>query len=117
MNERVAEWFATTNNPLAREIRAVRDIIVEHDDITETVKYRAPAFEVDGLLCYFHWSAKERVSLIFPKGSEVPSDHAIVERGSNQQCLVHFSDQADIAAKADDLRHLIDACIAHRELS
>ena len=68
MNEAVAAWFEDTNNPMAPVMRSVRDIIMEDPDVIETVKYRAPAFEHDGLMCYFNWSSKKRVSLIFPSG-------------------------------------------------
>ena len=53
MEERLSSWFAETKNPMAPVMRAVRDLIMAHPDITETVKYRAPAFEFDGIMCYF----------------------------------------------------------------
>ena len=96
-------------------MRAVRKIIMEHPDVLETVKYRAPAFEYDGLICYFNRSSKKRVSLIFPKGREVSGDHPSLEDGSNQQRIMYFADHAEVEAKADDLRNLIAVVVAHRD--
>lgn len=114
MNEKVAEWFATTNNPMAPAIRAVRDIIMEHPDLTETVKYRAPAFEYEGICCYVNWSAKKQVSLIFPSGRTIEGDHEHLVDGSNVQRMMYFDDLADVAAKADALRDVIDAYVLSR---
>jgi hypothetical protein len=114
MDESVEAWFETTNNPMAPVMRAVRDTIMDDRDITETVKYRAPAFEYDGILCYFNWSAKKRASLIFPSGRSIPGHHPELEDGSNIQRLMYFASIADAQAKAPALRSVIDAYIASR---
>ena len=115
MDERVAIWFEETTNPLAPVMRSARDVIMSDPDITETVKYRAPAFEYDGIVCYFNWSAKTRVSLIFPSGRSIPGDHPALEDGSNLQRMMYFDDLDDVASKAADLRAVLTAYIADRD--
>lgn len=114
MDPAVITWFEETANPLAPVIRAVRDIIMEHPDVTETVKYRAPAFEHDGIMCYFNWSAKKRASLIFPSGRTIPGEHPDLVDGSNIQRIIYFDDLADVTNKSDNLRDIIEDYIASR---
>ncbi|MEM9132654.1 MAG: DUF1801 domain-containing protein [Actinomycetota bacterium] len=112
MDEDVAEWFENTRNPMAPVMRAVRNVIMEDPDLTETIKYRAPAFEYDGIVCYFNWSAKRRASLIFPSGRRIPGEHPDLEDGSNLQRMMYFADLDEVEAKADGLRHVIGAYVA-----
>lgn len=97
---------------MASVMRSVRDIIMEDPDVSETVKYRAPAFEHQGIICYFNWSAKKRASLIFPSGRRIPGDHPALEDGSNVQRMMYFDDLDDVQRKADDLRNVISAYMA-----
>lgn len=114
MNEKVAEWFDTTDNPLAEVMLAVREIVMAHPDLSETVKYRAPAFEFEGIACYFNWSAKKQASLIFPSGRTIPGGHEHLTDGSNTQRMMYFSDLADVDEKAEGLRYVIDAYVLSR---
>lgn len=115
MDEKVAEWFQATNNPMKDVMIAVRNVIVEDPDVTETIKYRAPAFEYGGILCYFNWSSKKRASLIFPSGRSIPGDHPALEAGSNLQRMMYFADVAAVEAKADELRGVIAAYMANHD--
>ena len=114
MNEKVAEWFDATNNPMVDVMLAVRDIVMEHPDLSETIKYRAPAFEFEGIACYFNWSAKKQASLIFPSGRTIPGDHEHLVDGSNLQRMMYFADLAEVDEKAEALRHVIDAYVLSR---
>ncbi|MBT8239792.1 MAG: DUF1801 domain-containing protein [Acidimicrobiia bacterium] len=114
MEASVAAWFTNTSNPTASVMRAVRDIIMDDPDVTECIKYKAPAFESDGLICYFNWSSKKRTSLIFPSGRSIPGDHPDLENGSNLQRMMYFADHDDVAAKADSLKAVLDAFHASR---
>ncbi|MEM7093099.1 MAG: DUF1801 domain-containing protein [Actinomycetota bacterium] len=115
MEPDVEAWFATTTNPMVDVIRAVRGVVVEHPDISETIKYRAPAFTGDGtIVCYFNWSTKKRASLIFPEGQTIPDVPASLIDGSNRQRMMYFEDRAEVDAQADDLRHVIDLYFASR---
>lgn len=110
----MAKWFDETKNPMVDVIRAVRAVIMEDPDVTETVKYRAPAFEYDGIMCYFNWSAKKQASLIFPSGRTIPGDHPELEDGSNIQRMMYFASLDDVEKKADDLREVISAYVHSR---
>ncbi|MGH1503799.1 MAG: DUF1801 domain-containing protein [Acidimicrobiales bacterium] len=114
MNDAVAEWFATTTNPKAEVIRAVRDTIMADNDLTETVKWRAPAFEYEGVVCYVNWSSKQRVSLIFPTGARIPGDHPALVDGRNEQCMMYFDDLESVDRDAAALRAVIEAVKATR---
>lgn len=107
----VDEWFADTKNPMADVMQAVRAIILEDEDVSEVVKYRAPAFEYDGIMCYFNWSAKKRASLIFPSGRSIQGEFEHFEDGSNIQRMMYFDSLEDVDAKADALRDIIGAYI------
>jgi len=114
MDPSVATWFEDTTNPMEPVMRAVRDVIMDDPDITECIKYRAPAFEYDGIMCYFNWSAKKQVSLIFPSGRSIPGEHEDLVDGSNLQRMMYFADLDEVAAKADGLRTVISAFMASR---
>lgn len=109
MEAAVAVWFAETSNPMRAVMQAVRDVIMEDPDVTECIKYRAPAFESDGLMCYFNWSSKKRASLIFPTGRSIPGDHPELVDGSNLQRMMYFADLDDVAQKAAALREVCEA--------
>lgn len=114
MESTVAAWFGETSNPMKPVMQAVRDIIMEDPDVTECVKYRAPAFESGGLMCYFNWSSKKRVSLIFPTGRSIPGDHPELVDGSNIQRMMYFADLDEVAEKAAALRNVCEAFQASR---
>lgn len=111
MSMTVDGWFADTKNPMAAVMQTVRAIIIEDDGVTETVKYRAPAFEYDGIMCYFNWSATKRASLIFPSGRSIQGEFEHVEDGSNLQRMMYFDSLDDVAAKADALREIVGAYV------
>ena len=114
MDEKVASWFSETSNPHADVMLAIRELIMADPEITETVKYRAPAFEYDGIMCYFNWSAKKHASLIFPSGRSIQGDHPELVDGSNLQRMMYFETLADVETNADDLRDVIAAYMADR---
>ena len=114
MDDAVATWFAETNNPMASVLRAVRDVIMTDPDVSETIKYRAPAFEHDGIMCYFNWSATTRARLIFPSGRAIPGDHPDLEDGSNLQRMMYFESLEDVDRKRNALEEVIAAYMASR---
>jgi Domain of unknown function (DU1801) len=109
----VERWLATTQNPKKDVIAAVRAVIIADDRVGEAVKYRAPAFLHRGIMAYFHWSAKEFASLIFPKGSEIPGDFELLE-GNGLQRMIRFSDLSAGEAARDQLLEIIDMWCATR---
>jgi hypothetical protein len=104
----VDEWLATTTNPKKDVIASVRAVIMHDDRISEDVKYRAPAFVHGGIMAYFHWSAKDFASLIFPLGSRIPGDFELLV-GTGLQRMARFADVAAVEAASDELLDIVDA--------
>jgi hypothetical protein len=105
---RVDEWLATTTNPKKHVIASVRAIVMEDERISEDVKYRAPAFLHGGIMAYFHWSAKDFASLIFPLGSRIPGGFELLS-GTGLQRMVRFTEVDDVHAAHDELLDIVDA--------
>jgi hypothetical protein len=103
----VDDWLADTNNPNKDVIAAVRAVIMRDERIGEAVKYRAPAFLYSGIMAYFHWSAKDFASLIFPKGSEIPGDFEILS-GDGLQRMIRFETLGDVEARSEELLDIVD---------
>ncbi len=103
----VDTWMAQTNNPKRDVIAALRQVITSDDRIEEAIKYRAPAFLYNGILAYFHWAAKDHASLIFPGGSEIPADFALLE-GTGIQRTARFATVDEVHNAADDLLDIVE---------
>lgn len=104
----VDAWLATTSNPKRDVIAAVRSVVTTDERIEEAIKYRAPAFLHGGIMAYFHWSAKEFASLIFPAGSRIPGDFDLLD-GTGLQRMIRFDDVAAVEAHRDELLDIVDA--------
>lgn len=103
----VDDWLDRTTNPKKDVIAAVRSVVMSDERIEEAVKYRAPAFLCGGIMAYFHWSAKDFASLIFPKGSEIPGEFEQLE-GDGLQRMMRFVDVASVEAAREDLLDIVD---------
>jgi hypothetical protein len=101
-------WLKTTLNPKRDVIAAVRDVVMADDRISETIKYRAPAFLHGGIMAYFHWSAKEFASLILPSGSRIPGDFDLLH-GKGLQRVIRFETVNEVGAHRDQLLDIVDA--------
>jgi Domain of unknown function (DU1801) len=104
----VTAWLETTRNPKREVIAAVRDVVMSDGRIEETIKWRAPAFLHDGVMAYFHWSAKEFASLIFPGGARIPGDFDLLD-GTGLQRVIRFESVADVETHRDQLLDIVDA--------
>jgi hypothetical protein len=104
----VEAWLATTRNPKRDVIAAVRAVVMSDERIDEAIKYRAPAFLHSGIMAYFHWSAKEFASLIFPLGSGIPGGFDLLQ-GSGLQRIIRFHDTDEVDAHRDQLLDIVDA--------
>jgi len=102
----VDDWLADTNNPNKDVIAAVRAVIMSDERVGEAVKYRAPAFLYGGIMAYFHWSAREFASLIFPKGSEIPGDFEILDDDGLQR-MIRFQTLGDVEARSEELLDIV----------
>jgi hypothetical protein len=108
----VDAWLATTRNPKKDVIVAVRAVVMSDERIEETIKYRAPAFLHSGIMAYFHWSAKEFASLIFPLGSRIPGGFQLLH-GTGLQRMIRFDHIDAVNTHREQLLDIIDAWCSH----
>jgi hypothetical protein len=113
MND-VEAWLLATKNPKKNVIAAVRKILLTDKRLSETVKWRAPAFLYGGVMAYFHWSAREFASLIFPHGSRIPGAFTILT-GTGIQRVARFQDEKEVRAHRRQLLDIVDAWCDLRE--
>ena len=104
----VDSWLAATRNPQRDVIAAVRAVVMSDERIEEAIKYRAPAFLHGGIMAYFHWSAKEFASLIFPFGSHIPGDFDLL-CGTGLQRMIRFHHLDDVDAHREEILDIVDA--------
>jgi hypothetical protein len=107
----VDAWLATTRNPKKDVIAAVRALVMSDERIEETIKYRAPAFLHSGIMAYFHWSAKEFASRIFPLGSRIPGGFQLLH-GTGLQRMIRFDNVDEVNTHREQLLDIIDAWCA-----
>ena len=105
-------WLAATRNPKKDVIAAVRAVVMSDDRIDEAIKYRAPAFLYGGIMAYFHWSAKEFASLIFPLGSRFASGFELLQ-GTGLQRMIRFDRVEAVHANRAQLLDIVDAWCFH----
>jgi hypothetical protein len=108
----VDAWLAATRNPKRDVIAAVRAVVMSDERIEEAIKYRAPAFLDGGIMAYFHWSAKDFASLIFPLGSGIPGGFDLLH-GTGLQRMIRFHHLDDVNAHRDQLLDIVDAWCTH----
>jgi Domain of unknown function (DU1801) len=104
----VDTWLSTTRNPKRDVIAAVRAIVMSDGRIDEAIKYRAPAFLHGGIMAYFHRSAKEFASLIFPLGSRIAGDFELLQ-GTGLQRMIRFDHVDAVEAHREQLLDIVDA--------
>jgi hypothetical protein len=104
----IDEWLTGTTNPKREVIAAVRQVVMTDGRLDEAVKYRAPAFLYGGIMAYFHWSAKDFASLIFPRGSEIPGGFDLLQ-GNGLQRMARFDDLDSVSRHAEELLDIVDA--------
>jgi len=104
----VDTWLATTRNPKKDVIVAVRSVMLSDERIEEAVKYRAPAFLHGGIMAYFHWSAKEFASLVFPLGSRILGTFDLLQ-GTGLQRMIRFDHVDAVSANEEQLLDIVEA--------
>lgn len=105
---KVDEFMAKLDHPLKAEMQAVREIILKADGrMTETVKWGGPTFMFNGNMATINPKAKKFVNLFFQTGAILPDRHGILEGEAAQVRTAHFNNLADVEAKADALRAVV----------
>ncbi|MCW5713038.1 MAG: DUF1801 domain-containing protein [Bauldia sp.] len=116
MADDVEAWLAGYDNPqkpLVLEIR--RTILAADRRIGETIKWQTPTFVYKGNLASFQPRAKKFASLLFHTGASIAGDFPMLEGGVSVARYMRFSDLADVAAKAPDLRRIVKAWCDQRD--
>lgn len=115
--------MATLEHPLAREISAVRAVILESSkEIGEGIKWNAPSFRTTEFFATVHLRSTKEVQLIFHLGAKkratipeitltAPDD--MVRWLAKDRCMVVMGKGAEVEARSAALRKLVQAWIAY----
>ncbi len=108
INPEVDQFLEKKNHPLTKEIKKVRQIILETDNrIEEVIKWSSPTFMYKGNIASFFMNAKKQVSLMFHKGATIPDKTGLLEGDGKETRMARFSDLKDIEQKRDALQQVI----------
>jgi hypothetical protein len=109
-NADVDRWFEKLDHPLKGAMQLVRQHILEADErISETIKWSAPTFAFKGNLASFQPKAKQFVSLMFHRGSEIPGKHPLLEGDAPLVRIMRFQDEAEAASHRGALQAVVRA--------
>ena len=108
----VEEWFETYDNPQKDLVRAVRQVILDVDPrISEAIKWKAPTFMFKGNIASFYPRTTKHVSLMFHTGAVLPDPTGLLEGDGDTSRVARLLNEADLEAKTEPLRRLIQAWI------
>jgi hypothetical protein len=109
-NPQVEEWFSRFEHPLKDAMLLVRQSVLEADQrISETIKWSAPTFAFNGNLASFQPKARQFVSLMFHRGSEIPGIHPGLEGDSPLVRIMRFRNEAEVHERRPELQALVRA--------
>lgn len=113
-NPDVDRWFSECEHPAKDAMEHVRQIILEDDRMTETIKWKSPTFMYKGNMASFNPRTKAHVSLMFHTGASIPGTHSRLEGGGETARYAKFDDFDDVEAAADDIRAIVAAWCSSR---
>jgi hypothetical protein len=115
-NPEVTRWFDEFEHPLKAEMLRVREIILMTDErMEESVKWSAPTFAYEGNLASFQPRAKQFVSLMFHRGSEIPGKHPLLEGDAALVRIARFADLDKVDNKRGELEAIVRDWCAWKE--
>jgi len=103
-------------NASALIMHEVRKVILQcHPQIMESIKYKIPFYEYNGMFLYLSFTTKKRIYLGFVDGVEMSNQYGYLEHTTQKQIRhLYFDDVTDIESKC--LReHLQEAIICRDE--
>jgi hypothetical protein len=106
-NSEVEEWFGSYDHPAKDAMLRVREVILEDERISETIKWKSPTFMYEGNLATFNPRTKAHVSLMFHTGASIPGDFPRLEGSGDTARYMKFADLTDVEASADELRRIV----------
>ena len=111
----VDAWFDDYEHPAKNAMLRVREIILEDDRMSETIKWKSPTFMYQGNMASFNPRTKSHVSLMFHTGASIPGHYARLEGGGDTARYMKFADLADVEVTADELREIVRAWCRSKE--
>ena len=108
-SDEVEAWFAEYDNPMKDVVQAVREIILEEERITETIKWKSPTFMYEGNMASFNPRSKKHASLMFHTGASIPGEHPRLSGGGETARSMTFADLDEVADAADEIRAVVAA--------
>jgi hypothetical protein len=111
----VGDWFALKNHPQEAAMQRVRQVILDVDPrVTETIKWQTPTFMFEGNIASFN-PAKNFVSLLFHRGSEIPGNHPRLVGDGRLARTMRFADVDEVNTAAPELQGVIRSWIEMKE--
>ncbi|MFQ5925498.1 MAG: DUF1801 domain-containing protein [Dehalococcoidia bacterium] len=105
----VDDYIANLKSPQREIAEELRRLVKEAaPGVTESIKWRMPVFEQDGLVCYID-STKEHVRFGFYRGAELPDPDGILEGTSKVGRHIRMRDLSDI--RKSSLINLVTAAV------
>ena len=112
----VEQYLEKKEHPLNREIRRVREIILNtHEDIEETIKWSSPTFMYKGNMASFFMNAKKHISLMFHKGALIDDPTGLLQGDGKEARTAKFTNMEEIEARKKDLEIVVKAWIALKD--
>lgn len=108
-NPEVDAWFADYEHPAKQAMLRVRQIVLEDERMSESIKWKSPTFMYEGNMASFNPRTKSHVSLMFHTGASIPGEHPRLAGGGKTARYMKFADLADVEAAADEIRSVVDA--------
>ena len=106
----VDQWFDASDHPQKDLMQTIRKAVLEADPrVTETIKWKSPTFMFNGNIASINPQAKSHVSLMFHTGASIPGDFPSLLGGGGTAKYMRFDDDADCAAKTQELQSVIRA--------
>lgn len=111
-NPLVDEYLENKAHPLDKEIRRVREIILNtHEDIEETIKWSSPTFIYKGNMASYFMNAKKHVSLMFHKGAFIDDQTGLLQGDGKEARTAKFSSMEEIEERKGDLEYVVKGWI------
>lgn len=111
----VETWLAEYEHPAKEAMIVVREIILDDDRMSETIKWKSPTFMYKGNMASFNPRTKSHVSLMFHTGASIPGDHSLLQGGGETARYARFDDLDSVRQAEDALRKIVESWCSSRD--